>query len=304
MAMIAREYNKEMGETGAGICDAASIDMSKNNTFTTKWAEVSAKCPWYFEMRDLIGQRPNLVPTGLGHSASAVTNGVLIPANPLSGDELEEEEEEDNNDGNTSSVRPNDTIHSPRSTPEPITGKRTFFEIDDIAKSDFDDDAAGHWTPIGSGDNYQTSSPVPSESGLPVLLPPSKPTKKTKLAEFSEIALREEKTRHKELDLAAYRVRQQIRTTEAKAWVLEKREDTLQEKQQERFQKLRLKELKMLGLFLSSHSSDYALSDYGNTFDGFNGNVAAGSSTLPDFSDFNTFALDSQKGNSIPSGEY
>ncbi|KAJ7876953.1 hypothetical protein B0H14DRAFT_3786596 [Mycena olivaceomarginata] len=135
MATIAREYNKEMGETGAGIRDAASIDMSKNNTFTTKWAEISAKCPWYFEMRDLIGQRPNLVPTGLGHSASAVTNDVLMPANPFSGDELEEEEEEDD-DNHTSSVRPNDAIHSPRSTPEPITGKRTFFEIDDAAKSD------------------------------------------------------------------------------------------------------------------------------------------------------------------------
>lgn len=37
MAKIARGYDQEMGQTGAGIENAASIDMNKNNAFTTKW---------------------------------------------------------------------------------------------------------------------------------------------------------------------------------------------------------------------------------------------------------------------------
>ncbi|KAJ7268517.1 hypothetical protein C8J57DRAFT_1325338 [Mycena rebaudengoi] len=108
MAKIAREYNTEMGETGAGIENAADIDMSVTNAFTTKWgtfcapihhtcqlisvqnpAEISAKCPWYFDMRNLIGQRPNLVPTGVGHSGTAVDPGVIIPGPASAGDTVE-----------------------------------------------------------------------------------------------------------------------------------------------------------------------------------------------------------------------
>jgi hypothetical protein len=37
MGKITRAYNTQMGETGAGIHDAQSIDMSKKNEFTTKW---------------------------------------------------------------------------------------------------------------------------------------------------------------------------------------------------------------------------------------------------------------------------
>jgi hypothetical protein len=37
MAKTTRDYNKEMGETGAGIQKAAEIDMNVKNVFTTKW---------------------------------------------------------------------------------------------------------------------------------------------------------------------------------------------------------------------------------------------------------------------------
>jgi len=39
--------------------------------------EIQSVAPWFFEMRDLIAQRPNLVPTGLGHSASSFDEDVL-----------------------------------------------------------------------------------------------------------------------------------------------------------------------------------------------------------------------------------
>ncbi|KAJ7848903.1 hypothetical protein B0H13DRAFT_2403715 [Mycena leptocephala] len=135
-AKIIRAFNTQMGETGAGIHDAQSIDRSKKNEFTTKWAAISAKCPWYFEKRNLNGQRPNLVPTGIGHRNTAV--GVLIPGpRTVSDDEMEEKEEEE--DGGLLSS----------------TGENTGsdFEIED-------DGAAA-----GSGDDYEPT-PVHSESGL------------------------------------------------------------------------------------------------------------------------------------------
>ncbi|KAJ7724750.1 hypothetical protein B0H16DRAFT_1472156 [Mycena metata] len=81
MQKITKRYNDEMGKTGAGLKDASEINTGEKNAFTctTKWAEISAACPWYFEMRNLMGQRPNLVPTGLGHSNSAVSADVIIP---------------------------------------------------------------------------------------------------------------------------------------------------------------------------------------------------------------------------------
>ncbi len=33
-------------------------------------AEIISECPWFLEMRDLIAERPNIVPTGIGNSAT------------------------------------------------------------------------------------------------------------------------------------------------------------------------------------------------------------------------------------------
>ncbi|KAJ7677409.1 hypothetical protein B0H14DRAFT_2656078 [Mycena olivaceomarginata] len=236
---------RRWGKTGAGVQNAAEIDMSVTNVFTTKWAEISAKCPWYFNMRNLIGQRPNLVPTGLGHGSSTVTAGVIMPV--AAGDAaggpdpiMQEGLDDDNN-----SVAFTDWAPSP--PPERGSRKRRF--------DDLDDDGAA----AGSGDDYKTSSPDASESGLPdddvpalveqkgkgeqakpqkkpakpstskpaVAAPAAsvKPSKKTKLAEFGDIVKNEEKTRHKELDLAALRTCQAIAATEANARIGEKRQD-------------------------------------------------------------------------------
>ena len=79
-----------MGETGAGITSADQIDMSKSNAFTNKWSmhsiyirypfethafmivAISATFPWLFEMKDLIAERPNLVPVGIGNNTSSI----------------------------------------------------------------------------------------------------------------------------------------------------------------------------------------------------------------------------------------
>ncbi|KAJ7176371.1 hypothetical protein C8R43DRAFT_1118891 [Mycena crocata] len=214
MAKTTLILNKSMGETGAGIESAAEIDMNVTNEFTSKWAEYGALFPWYFDMRNLIAQRPNLVPTGLGDSTTPLTEGVIIPF-PAADAETQPDDGEDSVDHEDGA-----SIEW-EATPVPELRKRAFSEIDDEGGA------------AGSGDEYEPSSPVTSESApvnltvfaddeeedvsgkkkdekdvgpahpqpaAPAPAAAPKPSKKTKLVEFSEIAKNEEKTRQKELE--------------------------------------------------------------------------------------------------------
>ncbi|KAJ7775672.1 hypothetical protein DFH07DRAFT_952065 [Mycena maculata] len=276
MAKITHGFNTEMGQTGAGIQHSSEIDMSITNQFTTKWAEISAGCPWFFDMRNLIAQRPNLVPAGLRHSSTGFDAGVVMPGLAAVDDDGVEDAEEEADEDDTSSIPFSRWGWEP--TPEPDAGrlgKRSFSEINGEGGED---------GLAGSSDDYNPSSPVISESALlddlaepdnlekvkakgqemhrkntakpststPTVTPaPSapKPAKKSKIAEFSEIAKNEEKTRQKEIELASLRTRQAIETTAVKARLIEQREEgRRQEKkgrQEERMAKLRMKELKM-----------------------------------------------------------
>ncbi|KAH7903678.1 hypothetical protein BJ138DRAFT_1120145 [Hygrophoropsis aurantiaca] len=71
------EYTKEMGATGAGIKRESDINMN----------EIKAEWPWYFDVRDLIGERPNLVPAGLGNGGTAMDTTILL--NPTVDDAAE-----------------------------------------------------------------------------------------------------------------------------------------------------------------------------------------------------------------------
>ncbi|KAK6969232.1 hypothetical protein R3P38DRAFT_3337144 [Favolaschia claudopus] len=225
-------------------------------------------------MRELIGQRPNLIPTGLGHSGSAVDDGVLIP--DVHGDEVDEFDD----NASASSVPLDGWDATPGHTPEPElkrgSRKRRASEVD----------------ATGSGDDYEPSSDVESESAppnvdkddvgdadddgereekpkprrknppkpatsTPAVSAPSdapKPTKKTKLAEFAEIAKEDERTRQKELELAALRTRQEMKSTEVKGRCFELREKRKREekrakqkaKQEKDMAKLRIKELRLI----------------------------------------------------------
>lgn len=79
---------KEMGETGAGLTSADQI--SAGTELANKWgrlfilytfylmtklttlcqALISKDIPWFFEMKELIGERPNMIPVGIGNSGS------------------------------------------------------------------------------------------------------------------------------------------------------------------------------------------------------------------------------------------
>ncbi|KAF8158711.1 hypothetical protein BJ912DRAFT_866509, partial [Pholiota molesta] len=65
-----RGYTEEMGETGAGITREDEIDMSLTNSFTTKWGIIQQTFPWYWVLKSLISERPNISPVGLGNNSS------------------------------------------------------------------------------------------------------------------------------------------------------------------------------------------------------------------------------------------
>ncbi|KAJ7892478.1 hypothetical protein B0H14DRAFT_3684921 [Mycena olivaceomarginata] len=254
------------------IKEASDVDMSRPNGFTNKWEKIQETCPWFLDMRDLIAQRPNVIPTGLGHSGTDVDTDIILPdstAQDDSFDGAEEEEEENDNDAGPIEWEP---------TPEPETRKRTFSEVGSDA-----DYAPSISSPLptpgaGAGDNGDNDetpvvleapvdsvsdsdakqkkpaprkNPAKPRTSKPSTAAPAdaKPAKKSKLAEFSDIAKAEEQTRKQELEVAALRARQAMKIADVKGRLGEKREDRLREEQrgkrEERAMKYRLKELKM-----------------------------------------------------------
>ncbi|KAK7015048.1 hypothetical protein R3P38DRAFT_2787158 [Favolaschia claudopus] len=131
MMRQARKHNTTMGQTGEGIRKASKIDMSKKNAFTTKWAQISQKSSWYFKMQELIGEHPNLVPTGLGNSSSSFDAGVTV-LGLTSDDEASAEEEENNDDDETLPRAPHTNTSSPRDSPEPRASRKRSFSKGDV----------------------------------------------------------------------------------------------------------------------------------------------------------------------------
>ncbi|KAF8183570.1 hypothetical protein K438DRAFT_1975044 [Mycena galopus ATCC 62051] len=78
MVTKTRKYINEMGETGAGI--EAEADIRPGTAFSTRWDQIKKEFPWFFHVRALIGERPNLIPTGLGNNDSEIDTSLLMPS--------------------------------------------------------------------------------------------------------------------------------------------------------------------------------------------------------------------------------
>ncbi|KAJ7757169.1 hypothetical protein B0H14DRAFT_3896186 [Mycena olivaceomarginata] len=72
----ARVYIDQMGQTGEGI--EKEEDIHPGTAFTTKWDKIKREFPWFFHVRSLIEERPNLMPTGLGNDESEVDLSLLL----------------------------------------------------------------------------------------------------------------------------------------------------------------------------------------------------------------------------------
>ncbi|KAJ7182521.1 hypothetical protein C8R43DRAFT_1144593 [Mycena crocata] len=66
-----------MGETGAGV--ESEEDLLPGTALTTKWDGFKEEAPWFWHMRSLIGERPNLRPVGIGNNSSDVDTSFFLP---------------------------------------------------------------------------------------------------------------------------------------------------------------------------------------------------------------------------------
>ncbi|EIN04728.1 hypothetical protein PUNSTDRAFT_138373 [Punctularia strigosozonata HHB-11173 SS5] len=72
-----KQYKEELGSTGEGIQHSSDIDEDAKNEFVNKWLAIKSKFPWFFEIRNLIAERPNVTPVGIGNSSSEFDLSVL-----------------------------------------------------------------------------------------------------------------------------------------------------------------------------------------------------------------------------------
>jgi hypothetical protein len=214
--------------------------------------------------------------------------GAIVPQAPASSTDGDDGGAAEANDGDVDNDDEEVPIpgwdHSPGRTPEPESRKRTFSEsAEDQASCDdyfpsspvlsesalFDDDTGGVQGAEDGADEggkdqkgkgktkekkthtiakKNPAKPTASTLAAPAATAP-KPSKKTKLVEFSEIAKSEEVTRQKEIELAGLRTSQAVKAMEVRGQLGEKREerllDTQKSRNEERQMKLRMKELKM-----------------------------------------------------------
>ncbi|KAJ7835155.1 hypothetical protein B0H13DRAFT_2108813 [Mycena leptocephala] len=276
MGKTTRGYIEEMGQTGAGIERADDIDTTVTNSFTTKWQKIAKECPWFFDMRDLIGQRPNLVPVGLGHSDSAFDPDVMNPAPPPYESSCETTGLENTIDDDMSSNHHEDLTLSEIDAADDFASSADYDELqsapidDEYRPSSPSGDDSSPNTDLDAKDedaDVDEVKSVPKGKGVvkprktpanpgrtkpaPAVTPAAAPkaSKKGKLTEFAEIAKTEEVTRQKELDLAAMRVRQSMKALEVKGRLAEQREERRrvdkEAKREERRAKLRIKQMKL-----------------------------------------------------------
>jgi hypothetical protein len=184
-------------------------------------------------MRDLIAERPNIVPTGLGNSESGIDIDIFGGGN--------------NGEGNESTQSGNDD------------------GLGDPTSDDDDrDDGGTRGTDSGPNEGGADSvASVRSKSAgktaarpgtsKPVTRAPKESKKKRKLEEFVEIASAEELTRQKELDLARARAEEKKAKMEAKTAEMEYKTQKLAEKAARRKEKADEKAVKLRLFELSQH---------------------------------------------------
>src|SRR5437016_13689946 len=107
MVKQVKEHMAEMGATGAGLICEEEIIRDTPNVLATKWGEcytpadasastsflddIKLTCPWFWKLKELIGECPNVVPVGLGNNNTDIDVSILAMT---TGDEYECDDEQ------------------------------------------------------------------------------------------------------------------------------------------------------------------------------------------------------------------
>jgi hypothetical protein len=222
MAQVTQSYIEEMGKTGARIRSEDEINLDQPNAFTNKWrthkvwchslpvltshwktVAIKETCPWFFEMRDLIAERPNLIPTGLGNSTTE------IDLTSFTGDEDTQE----------------DILAVSDSEDEAIAAL-TKREIESEGQSD----DGKTLTKASKTNGTRGKTAARPSTSIPAATTKNPGKKKAKIEEFAEIAQVEEMTRQKELDVAKVQAERALAEVSTKAELKKERLRSAREK--------------------------------------------------------------------------
>ncbi|KAJ3862654.1 hypothetical protein EV359DRAFT_65448 [Lentinula novae-zelandiae] len=75
-----KKWKEIMGQTGEGLTLEDQIDMSLSNSFTTAWSgpgKAKKNFPYYFIVREIVGEHPNITPVGLGNAKTPIDTSFL-----------------------------------------------------------------------------------------------------------------------------------------------------------------------------------------------------------------------------------
>ncbi|EJF58642.1 hypothetical protein DICSQDRAFT_172838 [Dichomitus squalens LYAD-421 SS1] len=207
-----------MGETGKGISEEDEIDMSQSTVLVNKWAIIKAKFPYLWNMKALIMERPNIIRTGIGNSTDPVNiDAILTPGGDSDGG--------DHTNGVSTGLGTIPDGHNPHPLTDKAPSKRRLSLLDETLSLDTEEEdsheldkaiAAQKASRTTGSEVSSTSSknnaPMPTpQKKTPARSGTSTPAnkgssgkgnKKLKYGEqFNEIAMAEEETRQKQLDV-------------------------------------------------------------------------------------------------------
>ncbi|KAJ7663507.1 hypothetical protein B0H17DRAFT_1211680 [Mycena rosella] len=232
----ARAHIEMMGQTGAGLESADEI--LPDTPLHTKWDEIKEDSPWFWHMRSLIGERPNLRPVGIGNNGDDMDTSILFPS------------ASDNDHTRTSSPETTDFF-------DHFAGTGTEIDQHDLYKLSDEEDSGDDGSVKRGKRKRASSSPPPTrpkktkpQPALSTPAPASKPTPAAKSSTAKErfnavimaeeetaqqaLALRKDKNKaRKELELARIKAGAAVQVEKAKV------------KAQEKLAKLDLARLKM-----------------------------------------------------------
>ncbi|KAK1219732.1 hypothetical protein PQX77_017538 [Marasmius sp. AFHP31] len=223
MHKIVAEIKEEMGATGVGIRSTDEINKNIPSAVTNAWMKWSETAPWFFDMRDLIGERPNLVPTGLGNNETAINFDVLS-THIVDDDEDTGADPHNNNVGDASSKWETTTVD------DVVDGEKEWDSLGDGPNQDVASskgkatatvDKGRGAANVGKGKGNEVKGKETAAEGKATKLSKKKNTKD----EFADLAREEEVTRRHELDVARIMQEESLEKTKIDGKVKLKREE-------------------------------------------------------------------------------
>ncbi|THU76361.1 hypothetical protein K435DRAFT_879312 [Dendrothele bispora CBS 962.96] len=136
-----------LGQTREGLTSEEQIDMSLTNGFTTKWAEIQETVPYFFDMKNLIGERPNQTPVGLSNSVTTNDTSILLKGQSSDDDTTSDTSDEEGEEIEDDEINDDDESFGPKkgkSAPGKVRRKTKQTPADRFIEVEKESEATAH----------------------------------------------------------------------------------------------------------------------------------------------------------------